>query len=91
MVVLETEKMERRVQDEAIDGLVNGLLFAVVLSACGKQSEESYAGQTESPKSREQTETSGTVTEEPLMDTESKESRLADGEDTQIQEGMAQR
>lgn len=67
------------------------LLFAVVLSACGKQSEESYAGQTESPKSREQTETSGTVTEEPLMDTESKESRLADGEDTQIQEGMAQR
>lgn len=63
------------------------LLFAVVLSACGKQSEESYAGQTESPKSREQTETSGTVTEEPLMDTESKESRLANEEDTQIQEG----
>lgn len=43
------------------------LLFAVMLSACGRQSEESYVGESESSKSTEQTETSETVTEEPSV------------------------
>lgn len=63
------------------------LLFAVMLSACGRQSEESYAGQSESPKSTEQIETSETVTEGPSVDAESEDSSLADAEDTQIKEG----
>ena len=63
------------------------LLFAAMLSACGKQSEESNARQTESPKSIEQTETLETATEEPSVDAESEESSPEDAEDTQIQEG----
>lgn len=63
------------------------LLFAAMLSACGKQSEESNARQTESPKSTEQTETLETATEEPSVDAESEESSPEDAEDTQIQEG----
>ena len=54
------------------------LLFAAMLSACGKQSEESNAGQTE---------TFETATEEPSVDAESEESSPEDAEDTQIQEG----
>ena len=58
--------------------LLIGLLFAAMLSACGKQSEESNAGQTE---------TFETATEEPSVDAESEESSPEDAEDTQIQEG----
>lgn len=63
------------------------LLFAVMLSACGRQSEESYVGESESSKSTEPTETSETVTEEPSVDAESEDSSMADAEDTQIKEG----
>ena len=58
--------------------LFMALLFAAMLSACGKQSEESNAGQTE---------TFETATEEPSVDAESEESSPEDAEDTQIQEG----
>ena len=54
------------------------LLFAAMLSACGKQSEESNA---------RQTETLETATEEPSVDAESEESSPEDAEDTPIKEG----